>query len=488
MKLWLVALLSLFMNAAVAQEAVPAIPYESVPNLLKLPDDMHLGEVAGVAVNSKGHIFVYSRGGSSHGPAYGNTASQLLEFDPKGRFVREIGKNLYAWAFAHTVRIDKDDNIWATDKGSDMIIKFNPKGRVEMVFGRKSEASDTEAKPHERTGPPPEHQDGRFRQPTDVAWGPDGTIYISDGYVNSRVAKISKDGDWIKSWGKRGKGPGEFNTPHSIAADAKGNIYVADRFNRRIQVFDGDGNFQREIKIDVPFDENTQPAIGAKPDLKTYLQTGGTMAPGAPWAICITPRPEPGAIRLRRLSGAHLQALARRQDAGRARRLGQAAQAVRLDPRDGLSVGEHAVRRGSPELACPEAHPASGKMKAASKPMKKMKTIAGRLGLATLAAALLGPAPASAQSGESLAGKNRHADHRFRHRRRLRPVGPSGRPSHRQALAGQTDGGAAEHARGRQLRRGESYLRCCAQGWHRVRHYRARRGARAPERRAGRAI
>jgi hypothetical protein len=173
-----------------------------------------------------------------------------------------------------------------------MVIKFNPKGRVEMVFGRKSEASDTEAKPHERNAtPPPKHEEGRFRQPTDVAWGPDGTIYISDGYVNSRVAKISKDGDWIKSWGQRGKGPGEFNTPHSIAADAKGNIYVADRFNRRIQVFDGDGNYQREIKLDVPFDENTKPAIGAKPDLQTYKQTGGTMAPGAPWALCITPGP-----------------------------------------------------------------------------------------------------------------------------------------------------------------------------------------------------
>jgi len=145
MRLWLAALLSLVSSAAFAQDAVPAISYESVPNLLKLPDDMHLGEVAGVAVNSKGHIFVYSRGGSSAGPAYGNTASQILEFNGNGKFVREVGKNLYAWAFAHTVRIDKDDNIWATDKGSDMIVKLSPQGRVLMVFGRKSEASDAEA-------------------------------------------------------------------------------------------------------------------------------------------------------------------------------------------------------------------------------------------------------------------------------------------------------------------------------------------------------
>lgn len=292
MKPWLAVLLSLVSSMALAQDAVPAISYESVPNLLKLPDDMHLGEVAGVAVNSKGHIFVYARGGSSGGPAYGNTASQLLEFNGNGKFIREVGKNLYAWAFAHTVRIDKDDNIWATDKGSDMVVKFSPQGRVLMVFGRKSEASDTEAKPHERNLEKPlPHQDGRFRQPTDVTWGPDGTIYISDGYVNSRVAKISKNGDWIKSWGQRGKGPGEFNLVHSIAADAKGNVYVADRNNRRIQVFDGDGNFQREIKINVPFDENARPAIGNKPDLTNYLQTGGSFAPGAPWAICITPPP-----------------------------------------------------------------------------------------------------------------------------------------------------------------------------------------------------
>src|SRR6266446_5293573 len=130
MKHCLIGLLALLSPAAFAQDAVPTIPFESVPNLLKLPADMHLGEVAGVAVNSKGHIFVYSRGGSSSGPAYGNTASQILEFAGDGRYMREIGKNLYAWAFAHTVRIDKDDNIWATDKGSDMVIKFNTQGRV----------------------------------------------------------------------------------------------------------------------------------------------------------------------------------------------------------------------------------------------------------------------------------------------------------------------------------------------------------------------
>src|SRR5215467_7653576 len=192
---WLLGLSVAALTAlpAWAQDAVPQIPYESVPNFLKMPADIHLGEGTGVAVNSKGHIFVYHRSGSSLGPAYGNAASQLLEFTPEGYFVREIGKNLYAWSFGHTVRIDKDDNIWATDKGSDMVVKFNPQGRVMMVLGRKPEASDHDARPYEPVDKPRPHVDGRFRQPTDVTWDTAGNIFVSDGYVNSRVAKYDKD-------------------------------------------------------------------------------------------------------------------------------------------------------------------------------------------------------------------------------------------------------------------------------------------------------
>jgi DNA-binding beta-propeller fold protein YncE len=291
--LGLLALASLpVMAQQAAAQDVPQIAYESVPDFLKLPPDLHLGEAAGVAVNSKGHVFVYSRGGSSQGPAFANTAAQLYEFDANGKFLREIGKNLYAWSYAHTVRIDKDDNIWATDKGSDMVIKFNPQGRVVMVFGRKPEASDHDAHPYEPVQKPRPQIDGRFRQPTDVTWDTAGNIFIGDGYVNSRVAKYDKDGNWVKSWGERGNAPGQFYTVHSIAADAKGLIYVADRFNRRIQVFDPDGNLKSMFSIDVPFDENTaRMAIGNKPDLTDYKTKGGTFTPGAPWAICITPGP-----------------------------------------------------------------------------------------------------------------------------------------------------------------------------------------------------
>ena len=137
---WIVAMLLVVAPALTAQNAVPEIPFEANVDPLRLPPDLHFGEVAGVAVNSKGHVFVYNRGNST-GPAYAAAASQLLEFGPDGKFIREIGRNLYAWSYAHVVRVDSQDNIWAIDKGSDMIIKFNPQGRVEMVLGSRPEAA-----------------------------------------------------------------------------------------------------------------------------------------------------------------------------------------------------------------------------------------------------------------------------------------------------------------------------------------------------------
>jgi DNA-binding beta-propeller fold protein YncE len=248
--------LAISLVCSAQEKAVPEIPYESVPNLLKLPADLYLGEAAGVAVNSQGHIFVYTR--SAH--------TRLFEFDAKGNFVREIGKDLYGFTFAHVVRIDKDDNIWCVDEGANMVIKFDPQGRVIMLFGRKPEAVEGGAAPPPGVTPPPPpsafatfaHR--LFNRPTDVAWDPAGNSFVADGYGNSRVVNFDKDGNWVKEWGQRGTAPGEFHTPHSIATDAKGNVYVGDRENNRIQVFDGEGNFLKEW---------------------TTI--------GAPWAICITP-------------------------------------------------------------------------------------------------------------------------------------------------------------------------------------------------------
>ena len=295
MKRLVVVVVALLGVAPQAQQAVPEIPFDSAPNFFKLPPDMNFGEASGVAVNSKGDIAVFTRSNSAGGPAYGATASQILLFDKTGKFVREIGKGLYAWSYAHAIRFDKDDNLWAIDKGSDMIVRLNPEGHATMVFGRKKEASD-DAEPWERVTPPRPPIPGQFRQPTDVAWDTDGNIYISDGYINSRVAKFTRDGDWVASLGEPGGGKlGNLNTPHTISYDAKGNIYVGDRGNRRIQVIDGKTNtFVREIKIDAPVPADAQPWMGAKPDVARLLAAdappgSGTMAPGAPWAICVTP-------------------------------------------------------------------------------------------------------------------------------------------------------------------------------------------------------
>lgn len=284
MERYFLALL-LFAWPTLAQQKVPAIPFTSVANYPNLPAGMNLGEVAGVAVNSKGHVFVFSRSNSATGPAFGAAAAQLFEFDENGDFVREIGKGLYAWSEAHSVRIDRNDNIWAIDKGSNMVVKFNPQGRVVWVFGRRQEAADG-AGPLPHPDPPLPPVDGNFRQPTDVAWDSQGNIYITDGYVNSRVAKFDKNADWSKSWGSKGTGPGQFNLPHSIAIDLQDNIYVGDRSNRRIQVFDTQGDFKRMFSIDVPPDPTSRAVNGTTPTGEALKRTIG-----APNSMCITPGP-----------------------------------------------------------------------------------------------------------------------------------------------------------------------------------------------------
>jgi hypothetical protein len=279
------ALAAFLAGRAFAQSA-PEIAFESTPDFFKLPEGMYFGEVSGIAVNSKKHVFVLSRGNTS-GPAYGAAATQLLEFDAAGKFVREIGKNLYAWSFAHTVRVDRYDNIWVADKGSDVVVRFDPQGRVTRVFGRKAEASDESAHPLEHPKPPLPPVDGLFRQVTDMTWDSSDNTYISDGYINSRIAKYDKDGNWVGSWGEPGAGPGQLNTPHSIAIDAQNHLYVADRGNVRIQVFDASGAVLNTIKIDVAVAPNAPVAIGNRPT----EASPGNMHPGSPWALCITPGP-----------------------------------------------------------------------------------------------------------------------------------------------------------------------------------------------------
>ena len=266
----------------------PEIPFDSVGDYFKYPPEMNLGEMAAVAVNSKGHVFMLSRSNIS-GPAFGAIATEVLEFDENGKYLREIGKGLYGFVYGHGIRIDRDDNIWVVDKGSNMVMKFNPIGHVTMVLGRKEENVDEHEYP--KRGPawtPPRHQDNYFNQPTDIAWDAAGSMYISDGYQNSRIAKVDKNGDWVTSWGSRGTQPGQFNTPHNIGVDRNGTVYVADRGNARIQAFDADGKYLRTIKIDVPAPVGARRVLGGTPEVP---DEAGAQAPGAPWTICITQGP-----------------------------------------------------------------------------------------------------------------------------------------------------------------------------------------------------
>src|ERR1035441_5323851 len=212
---------------------VPEIPYESVPNFLQLPPNLYFGAGIGIATNSRVHIFVYTR----------SQRTRLFEFDANGNFAREIGEGLYGFVFAHAVRVDAQDNIWAVDEGSNMVVKFNPEGRVVMTMGRRPEPADALASP--LPAPDPANP-GKyiFNRPTDVGGDGEGNIFVTDGYGNSRILKYDKDGRFINQAGTRGAGPGQLNLPHSMAMDAKGNAYVADRSNRRIEVFDNNLKFK----------------------------------------------------------------------------------------------------------------------------------------------------------------------------------------------------------------------------------------------------
>jgi hypothetical protein len=284
MKRYILSLLvsMLISGITVVAQSVPEIRFDSDPGPLKFPDNIHPGEVAGVATDSKGNIFVYTRTGHptitiGTSRAFAHGGSRLFEFDRNGKFSREIGQGLYGFLVAQQVRVDPQDNIWVVDQMSNMVIKFDPNGQVQMLLGRKAEAERIPAPPLNRPpnasgggggeGPAAPHglpgagaQSDIFARPTDVAWDATGNIYVADGYGNARVAKFDKDGKFVKSWGSRGDAQGQFNTVHGIAVDGRGNVYVADRGNKRIQVFDRDGNF------------------------KTYFSNVGS-----PSAICITP-------------------------------------------------------------------------------------------------------------------------------------------------------------------------------------------------------
>jgi len=257
------------------QQAAQAELEKSYPQMSVTDQYLHLsmpgqtmGQTVGVATNSKGQLFVYSRS-VNQGMARGGRAAMLWEFDDNYKFVKEWGPNNYAESFAHAVRVDKSDNVWQVDEGSGMVVEYNPAGQNIFWLGRTPEAVDYLQANLEilhfggitapAKNPHPTGRVGTFDRETDVAFDSQNNIFVSDGYGNSRVVKISPDGHWLKELGTWGHDQDQFSTPHSIASDSQNNIYVADRGNRRIQVYDDDLNFKKTIS-----------------------------GIGAPWSLCVT--------------------------------------------------------------------------------------------------------------------------------------------------------------------------------------------------------
>src|SRR5258706_3830559 len=204
-----------------AQNTAPVLNFDSAPTPLVLPDDIYLGEVGGVATNSRGDIFVYARTGHptmsmGTSPAFVNGGSRLFQFDRSGKFTREIGQGLYGFLFAAQVRVDPQDNIWVVDEMSAMVMKLDPQGRVAFLLGRKAEAIQNPPRAGGPGGggeggggrgggaPGAGAQQDLFNRPTDVAWDTQGNIFVPDGRGNARIAKFSKDGAFGKSWGPKG--------------------------------------------------------------------------------------------------------------------------------------------------------------------------------------------------------------------------------------------------------------------------------------------
>lgn len=213
---WIPGLISLavFCGFAMAP-SWQELSYLPVADWPALPSGWNLGEVPGVAVDANDNVYVFNRG-----------PHPLLQFQPSGKFIRSLLEGMVT--SAHGVRVDHEGNVWAVDHKGHMVLKLNPEGRVMMVLGRRDN---------------PGADASHFNQPTDIAVASNGDLYVSDGYGNSRIVKFSKEGKFLREWGKKGTGEGEFNLPHSIALDSSGRVIVADRENNRIQVFTPEGQF-----------------------------------------------------------------------------------------------------------------------------------------------------------------------------------------------------------------------------------------------------
>lgn len=209
-------------------QIAPPLEYEAIANPLPLPEGSKFGAPASVKFDAKGNLFVLYRG-----------ATALAEFDPDGKFVRSFGDGFRR---THGLTIDRDGNFWITDVGSHIVVKMNPKGDILLTIGTKGQAGvwDEAAQAH------------LLNEPNEVAIGRNGDVFVVQGHTpgkgDPRVLKFDKDGKFVKTWGGLGTEPGKFNVAHGISIDAKGQLWVADRENERIQIFDQDGKFVKELK------------------------------------------------------------------------------------------------------------------------------------------------------------------------------------------------------------------------------------------------
>ncbi|MCC7175384.1 MAG: 6-bladed beta-propeller [Bryobacterales bacterium] len=185
-----------------------------------MPDGWKFGRVSAVAVDPAGNVYVFHRG---------NKADPIVVFSPQGQYLRSWGKGLFA--NPHGIRIDRQNHVWVTDTNLHMVMEFTSEGQLLRSWGVKGKAGATP---------------DTFNRPTDVAFLPSGDFFVTDGYGNSRVVKFSREGKYLMEWGKRGTGPGEFDLPHAIVIDSRQNLYVSDRENNRIQIFDANGTFLRQ--------------------------------------------------------------------------------------------------------------------------------------------------------------------------------------------------------------------------------------------------
>jgi len=212
------SLLTALTGPAWTDDRIP--DYRPVPGWPKLPDDIKLGPVSAVATDTADRVYVFHRG-----------KHPVLVFDRDGQFLRSWGDDFVKTA--HGLRVDRENNVWVTDIGNHLVMKFDTEGKLLLSLGKKGQPGD---------------KIDRFNRPTDVAIAPTGEFYVTDGYGNARVMKFSKEGKFLKQWGKKSTGPGEFDLPHAICLDAKGQVYVGDRENNRVQVFDADGMFLAQWK------------------------------------------------------------------------------------------------------------------------------------------------------------------------------------------------------------------------------------------------